>query len=111
MKKTVMLLVSSLMFGASASAIADSNRWNNHHDYKDRYEQRYDRKEYNIKQDRDKVASHPGFLKTDSRNNVHHFQHQRIKSDPFAVQDKEKRRKLASIFREFHAKNTYPLGR
>ena len=46
MKKTVMLLVSSLMFGASASAIADSNRWNNHHDYKDRYDHRYDRHDH-----------------------------------------------------------------
>lgn len=43
MKKTVVLLVSSLMLGISASAMADSNRWNNHHDYKDRYEQRYDK--------------------------------------------------------------------
>lgn len=44
MKKTVVLLVSSLMLGISASAMADSNRWNNHHDYKDRYEQRYDKR-------------------------------------------------------------------
>lgn len=44
MKKTVVLLVSSLMLGISATAMADSNRWNNHHDYKDRYEQRYDKR-------------------------------------------------------------------
>ncbi|ENX36843.1 hypothetical protein F889_00094 [Acinetobacter colistiniresistens] len=41
MKKTAVLLVSTLMLGISASAMADSNRWN--HDYKDRYDQRYDR--------------------------------------------------------------------
>ena len=46
MKKTAILLVSTLMLGVSASAMADSNRWNNHHDYKDRYEQRYDRNDH-----------------------------------------------------------------
>jgi hypothetical protein len=34
MKKTAILLVSTLMLGVSASAMADSNRWNNHHDIK-----------------------------------------------------------------------------
>lgn len=46
MKKAVVLLVSTLMLGVSASAMADSNRWNNHHDYKHRYDQRYDRYEH-----------------------------------------------------------------
>ena len=46
MKKTAILLVSTLMLSVSASAMADSNRWNNHHDHKDRYEQRYDRNDY-----------------------------------------------------------------
>ena len=46
MKKTAILLVSTLMLGVSASAMADSNRWNNHHDHKDRYEQRYDRNDH-----------------------------------------------------------------
>ncbi|MGA6137890.1 RcnB family protein [Acinetobacter dispersus] len=41
MKKTAVLLVSTLMLGVSASAMADSNRWN--HDHKDRYDNRYDR--------------------------------------------------------------------
>ena len=26
--------------------MADSNRWNNNHDYKDRYEHRYDRNDH-----------------------------------------------------------------
>lgn len=46
MKKTALLLVSTLMLGVSASAMADSNRWNNHHDYRDRYEQRDDRRDH-----------------------------------------------------------------
>ena len=46
MKKTAILLVSTLMLGVSASAMADSNRWNNHHDYKDRYDHRYDRHDH-----------------------------------------------------------------
>lgn len=41
MKKTAVLLVSTLMLGVSASAMADSNRWN--HDHRDRYDNRYDR--------------------------------------------------------------------
>ena len=40
MKKTAILLVSTLMLGVSASAMADSNRWNNHHDH------RYDRHDH-----------------------------------------------------------------
>jgi hypothetical protein len=46
MKKTAILLVSTLMLGVSASAMADSNRWNNHHDHKDRYDHRYDRHDH-----------------------------------------------------------------
>lgn len=46
MKKTAILLVSTLMLGVSASAMADSNRWNNHHDHKDRYGHRYDRHDH-----------------------------------------------------------------
>lgn len=41
MKKTVVLLVSTLMLGVSASAMADSNRWGHYH--QDRNESRYDR--------------------------------------------------------------------
>jgi hypothetical protein len=41
MKKTAILLVSTLMLGVSASAMADSNRWD--HQHKDRYDYRYDR--------------------------------------------------------------------
>lgn len=41
MKKTAVLLVSTLMLGISASAMADSNRWD--HQHKDRYDYRYDR--------------------------------------------------------------------
>lgn len=44
MKKTLVLLVSALMLGMSASAMADSsNRWKNEH--KDRYDQRYDHRQ------------------------------------------------------------------
>ena len=46
MKKTAILLVSTLMLSVSASAMADSNRWNNHHDHKDRYDHRYDRHDH-----------------------------------------------------------------
>ena len=46
MKKTAILLVSTLMLGVSASAMADSNRWNNHHDHKDHYDHRYDRHDH-----------------------------------------------------------------
>lgn len=46
MKKTVVLLVSTLMLGVSASAMADSNRWNHDHkDRYDRYDHRYDHRE------------------------------------------------------------------
>ena len=51
MKRQQYYLYQPLMFGVSASAMADSNRWNNHHDYKDRYEQRYDRNDH--RNDRD----------------------------------------------------------
>ncbi|HQV25553.1 MAG TPA: RcnB family protein [Acinetobacter sp.] len=51
MKKTVLLLVSSLMFGISASAMADSNHWNHyaqdrHQGYQQhRYDNRHDHRD------------------------------------------------------------------
>ena len=43
MKKTVVLLVSTMILGVSASAMANSNHWNQ--DHKDRYDHRYDHRE------------------------------------------------------------------
>ena len=51
MKKTAILLVSTLMLGVSASAMADSNRWNNHHDHRDGYD-RHDHREARWSNDR-----------------------------------------------------------
>lgn len=47
MKKTVVLLVSTMILGVSASAMADSNHWNQDHKdrYDNRYEHRYDHRE------------------------------------------------------------------
>ena len=45
MNKTIVTLVSGLILGVSASAMAAPNNWEHRYDHRDRYEHRYDHRD------------------------------------------------------------------